>query len=297
MIFWFGFLFAGLVGCSTAPVFCESQQSFLSMGSVFELQLKSTRENQCNQDQNETLYLWIQDTLTRLDQELSLYQPQSALSRLNKHGKVEAVSDDFLKVLNLSIESQRKTHGVFDVTLLSAINSMKNGRLPSRKLVGPGLVKISDRSISFKQKGVEITFDGIAKGYAVDKVSEHLEALGYRNYLVNFSGNMRWRGRRADNGFWAISMWNPVTKNTIPLEGTESGAIATSGPEHRGKHIMDPRDFSFPELYSSVSAIGPSAAICDVLSTTLYALDEKTADTMLKIEYSDYKVWRVLNKN
>ncbi len=289
MIFWSVVLLAGLVGCSTAPVFCESQKSFVSMGSIFEIQLK----RRCNENEPDAVYVRVQDTLNQLEQEMSLYQTESALSRLNKYGNVEAVSDDFLNVLNLAIESQKKTQGVFDITVLSALKAQKAGRTPIRQLVGPGLVTISDRKITLKKKGVEITFDGIAKGYAVDKVASQLESQGYRNYLVNFSGNMRWRGRRADDRFWSISMWNPSTKSVVPIDNSESGAIASSGPEHLGKHIMDPRNFSFPDLYAAVSARGPSAAVCDALSTTLYVLDKKSAETMLRREYPDYQSWQL----
>jgi thiamine biosynthesis lipoprotein len=137
---------------------------------------------------------------------------------------------------------------------------------------------------------MQITFDGIAKGYAVDRVAELLEMRGYHNYLVNFSGNMRWRGQSIDKKPWNIAVWDPAQKKITPIPSREQGAIATSGNEHQSGHLIDPRTTkpitSGPQ---SVSAIGPSAAICDVLSTTFFIQTESERQAVIKALVGQYQ--------
>jgi len=282
---------------------CYLDQKIPSMGTFLELQLVST----CGSAQLPNAILAIKNRLDSLEAELSLYQKDSALSRLNKFGQVDKVSSDFLTILRLSLEHNLNTDGAFNIgvePILEEIrNSLKNGNQPKnlsgfRNLLDLKQVLIQQNRVSFKTKGMKLTFDGVAKGYAVDEIASLLEQRGIENYLVNFSGNMRWRGHREDAQNWKIAIWDPVSSLAIQIANRQRGAIASSGIDYnhystdkKWHHIIDPRTLRPANENTAATVIGTSATICDILSTTTFILNEKDRQKIYLDRYSEYGYW------
>lgn len=283
---------------------CQFIQKVPSMGSFFEVQLP----NVCDSQYSEKIMVQIKNRLDFLESEMSLYQSQSALSRLNKMGTVGQVSADFTRNIEHSKEHHKKTEGFFNIAILPVLTEIeksfkKTNQPPKnlnkfRSLLDMDKIKIENATVTFLERKMQITLDGIAKGYAVDLIASDLEEKGILNYLLNFSGNMRWMGRRSDGSHWRIAIWDFLNRKKIEIPPMEKGAIASSGAEHnffsmdrRWHHIINPKTLIPPVHIVGASAVGPSATVCDILSTTLFILPDKDRRRILATQYPEYKYW------
>lgn len=274
------------------------------MGTFLELQFLGA----CQETKAQSVILSAKNYLDKLESELSLYQKNSQLSVLNSLGSISDVSDDFLNLLILSFDHNKKTQGVFNIAIYPVLNEIKKSferlEIPPRylKVLKPKIdltqIEVNNRRVSFKQKGMMLTFDGIAKGYAVDKISEFLLSADIQNYLVNFSGNMKWNGHREDGKLWSIAIWDPIAKKSISIRNTGSGAIASSGVDYsyysknkKWHHIINPKTLMPANTNIAATAVGPSATICDILSTSTFIFSDFERETIYSKDYPDYQYW------
>ncbi len=239
--------------------------------------------------------------LETLEGRMSTYDPESELSRLNRFEGSDwfAVSDETAAVLDEALRIGKLTGGAFDVTVAPLVNLWNFGpvkrtadRVPSQAEIdavkartGPELVEVrpSPPGVRKRRADVSIDLSGIAKGFAVDRVAEHLEDRGVRNYMVDVGGEVRARGRNPDGKPWQIAVESPATDarsiyQVIPLDGR---AVATSGDYRnyferdgvRYSHILDPRSGRpITHRLASVSVVGPSCMRADAWATALMVL-------------------------
>src|SRR5262249_56326246 len=83
--------------------------------------------------------------------------------------------------------------------------------------------------------GISLDFCAIAKGFAVDAVSRHLDAHGVTSHLVEIGGELRGRGVKADGMPWWVELESPALsaqpeRTLVALCGL---SIATSGDYRR----------------------------------------------------------------
>ncbi len=299
-------------GANAKDSFCEVLQKIPSMGTIFEIQLV----RKCSDKDDKTLFLKIKKELDEIESELTLYRIDSPLQRLNENGVLLGSYPHLDFLLRKSLKANKDTGGAFDISiypvLLMIQESFKKYKKPPsteeldplKKLVDVSSISIEEKKISFAKIGMKLTFDGIGKGYAVDRVASIAEAVGVKRYLLNFSGNMRWLGLRADGKKWQLAMWNPVLQNAKSFDTGLAGAMASSGAEinHysedlRWHHIIDPISLRPPMLWSQVTVVALGTKVtamdCDVLSTATYILNFKKMKSILQVSYPLYRVWAV----
>lgn len=296
-------------GISTAKELCFYHEKLPSMGAFIEFQFQS----RCNDSAKKQLVLNIKNYLDLLETEMSLYQSQSAISILNATGRSPNVSSSFEYLIEQSKQHSINTNGAFNILILPVLKEIQSSfalthQPPKHLSQFKNLLDLNDvilaqQQIFFRKKKMMITFDGIAKGYAVDQIANQLQKQGINNFLINFSGNMRWQGRREDSKYWQIAIWNPITQEAQKLIETESGAIASSGTDrnHYSKdqkwhHIINPRTLKPADTILASSALGPSAMICDLLSTGLFIFSKTEREEIFKKNYPEYSFW-VIDKN
>lgn len=287
---------------SWADSFCQSDQKIPSMGAVFEIQISTD----CHRALGEGIYLAIKKQLDEWESTFSLYQPASELSFINKKGESMDPSSLMLELLNLAKHHYVKTHGKFDVAVgavLSRIEKSFNdyGKPPAKGdsvFATADDIQIRNQKIRFLKPKMQITLDGLVKGFAVDRISEYLEKHRFHNYLVNFSGNMRWSGFRSPQQYWKISRWDSVKNKAIALPIVRAGAVASSGKDHRyydaekkWHHLIDPKKNASAGYWSNVTVTGSSAMICDILSTAVFVSSTADFTKFLKENYSGYKAY------
>ncbi|WP_139811126.1 FAD:protein FMN transferase, partial [Pseudomonas migulae] len=134
-----------------------------------------------------------------------------------------------------------------------------------------------------KDAPVEVDFNSLAAGYAVDRIAGRLEVLGIDSYLVEVTGELKATGKKLDGSAWKIALEEPrddeqVTQKIIAVDGY---GLSTSGDyrnyfQQDGKrysHTFDARTGApVAHALASVTVIHPSALMADGLSTLLLIL-------------------------
>jgi len=233
------------------------------------------------------------DEVARLERQLSLYHPDSALVRLNRDGVLDDPPPDLLCLLAHAARFHALTDGAFDVTVqpLWELYAAHFGRPdadpagpPAEALrravarVGQGRMTLRADRIALAP-GMGVTLNGIAQGYVTDRVVELLRRNGLASALVDM-GEIRALGPHPAGGPWSIGIEDPAAPGQaaerIPLV---DGAIATSGGygtrfdrAGRFNHIFDPADGSSSWRYGAVSVLAPDATTADALSTAFTLL-------------------------
>ncbi|HEX5104587.1 MAG TPA: FAD:protein FMN transferase [Pirellulaceae bacterium] len=221
---------------------------------------------------------------------LSIYQPESQISRLNRDGCLCDPSPLVVYVLRHAQALSRQTTGAFDITVQPLWEAFaaaaKRGESPdvstvaaARRKVDWRQLEISDDRIRFRQPGMKLTLNGIAQGFATDRVLATLRGHGIEHALINV-GEHAPLGESAAGDPWTVGIQHPRNEDAyVALTDLDGRCLATSGdyattfsPDRASNHIFDPRTGYSPTELASVSVLAPSAMQADALSTALFVV-------------------------
>ena len=238
-----------------------------------------------------------------VNEKMSTYLNSSELSRLNQlpgPGGVK-MSPETMEVFLEAKRIGELTGGVFDVTVGPLVNAWGFGPQDRRAdlsdeeiaelqaLTGWDRIEIDEAASEIRKDraGVYCDLSAIAKGYAVDRVSEALTELGYSDHMVELGGEIRVRGVNVAGEPWRIAVEKPspeggrAIQRVLPLRDF---SMATSGDYRnyfekdgrRYSHEIDPRTGRpIEHQTASVSVIHPSCATADAWATALIVLGEQ----------------------
>jgi thiamine biosynthesis lipoprotein len=226
--------------------------------------------------------------LERIEEAMSLYRPHSQLCRLNRDGVLDNPDPYLVAVLRAAGEMSSLSGGAFDATVQPLwelyASAKKAGRLPEADAVREAAgrvdwrkVDVSPGRIRFGAPGMGVTLNGIAQGFASDRVAAALQARGVRHALVN-TGEFGSLGRRADGAPWTVGIQHPRQPDAyIALAALEDRFLSTSGDyattfseDFRHNHIFDPRTGLSPVEFSSVTVLARSGMEADALTKVLF---------------------------
>jgi thiamine biosynthesis lipoprotein len=155
--------------------------------------------------------------------------------------------------------------------------------------IGFDRIRIAEPNFLVKNlAAVTLDLNSIAKGFAVDRVSELLVAGGYKNYLVEIGGEIYAAGVRADGKNWRVGINRPqkdaAFNEVYKAVSIDNRAFATSGDYRnffeidgvRYSHVIDPRT-GYPVSNSvvSVSIIAGNCTLADGLATAIMVMGPK----------------------
>ena len=238
------------------------------------------------------------DRVTQLDGICSDYQASSELRRLcaqARPGQPVPVSEDLVRVLDLSQRISKSSRGAFDVTVGPLTKLWRRARrqkaLPpadrlkqARSLVGYRLVSVDRpaRRVTLKRGGMRLDLGGIAKGYAVDRAMEILARRGFTQAMVDGSGDLAVGDPPPGRPGWRVAVASLENPDKRPVEVLELAnvAVATSGDAYqsvtisgtRYSHILDPRTGLGLATSSSVTVIAADAATADAMASAVSVL-------------------------
>ena len=244
-----------------------------------------------------------------LEERLSLFKPDSELSRLNQAAGAGPVplSTETLTALGLALRYAHKSDGAFDPTadpllrLWGLRGNTPTATVPNERDLETTLERVGYAGVrldptrgtaSLERAGMRIDLGGIAKGYAADAVHERLRTMGAENFMVNLGGDMRMRGGPAAGTPWRLGVRDPFDRarflGILELDG--DWGVATSGnyerfvelEGQRYAHILDPRSGRPVRGMASVTVVAPTAAQADALSTALFVLGLEDGVALLK---------------
>jgi FAD:protein FMN transferase len=235
-------------------------------------------------------------SIRHVEAQMSLFDPASAVSRLNREGALRDADHDLLRVLRLAQHVSARSDGAFDITvqpLWQAWDAARRaGRVPTaqalaqaRALVGwRGLVVGADH-VDLRRPGMALTLNGIAQGYAADLARERLRAHGIEHALLD-TGEWAPLGRGPGGQPWTLAVADPravrddaagQAAHAVAALCAEGRSVATSSDAHttftadrRHHHIFDPRSGQSPAQLASVTVVAPSCALADALTKVLF---------------------------
>ena len=231
---------------------------------------------------------------------VALFSPWSPDSEVSRFNTAEAgpvvLSDDFWALFDLALDLADETNGAVDPTLGALVDLWGFGPpgprdatagLPSDEevqaaLAASGWMKLRlDRPnrTAFQPGGMRLDFSAIGKGWAADRVSERLTALGATSHLVEVGGELLGRGVKPDGQPWWVELERPPGDDSVrTVAAAFDLAVATSGDYrryfgHNGRlfsHSIDGHEGApIQNGLASVTVLHPSAARADALATAL----------------------------
>lgn len=264
-------------------------RKFAALGSSAEIRLANVSPS----DADRTLDR-LEREVARLEAVFSIYQPSSAVSELNRRGRLSAPPLELVELLSLCQRIHEASKGLFDPTVQPlweyyAARGSEGGIrsdelqadksfLAAREKTGLDQVRFSASEVHFVRPGMKLTFNGIAQGYVTDRITKLLKSDGYRDVLVNI-GEISALGapEGGEEQGWPVTL-QPVPKkraldHQMALKGRAVATSARSGMtfDRAGNlsHILDPLS-GLPVLSNIAggSVMASSAALADGLSTT-----------------------------
>ncbi len=216
----------------------------------------------------------VRGEIARMEALFNLFDPGSALSRLNAEGTLDADAT-FRTLLDAAIALHGVTEGLFDPTVQPLWRALSTGGdvEAARALIGVRRIERIDSRIRIAP-GMALTFNGIAQGFASDAIADLLRARGYQQALVNI-------GEYAALGApWRLGIANPegILLDEIAL-GDSCIATSSAGAMLIGRygqsHILGPGGES--AAHATVSVVANRATLADALSTALILAEETQA--------------------
>ncbi|ATG47122.1 nosX [Celeribacter ethanolicus] len=212
-----------------------------------------------------------------LERRFSLYDPTSDLSRLNARGE-EPLSPELREILDMSHRVHAVTGGLFDPTIQPLWEALAQGGnvTTARDLIG--LDRVTREADYIKLgAGQKLSFNGIAQGYATDRIAVLLRTRGYGEALINM-GEFAALG-----GPFRLGLVDPEAGRLGALH-LSAGAMATSSPSAMTvggeTHILHPKGGA--PMWSTVTVVAEGAgqaALADAASTAFCLMPRSEIET------------------
>ncbi len=238
------------------------------------------------------------DEIERLRRVLSLYDPASELSRVNRSRGPVAVSPELAEVLRAYDYWHRKTGGAFcgQVGQLARLwrDAELTGKLPSAEVLGrvvrdlrsPGWHLDAAAATVRRTTDQPLDLNALGKVYIIGRaaaaVRERVPAVS--GLLVNLGGDLFGWGAPQGGSGWAVGVQDPHNPydNAAPLCGLRltNQAAATSGGYQRYytvggarySHILDPRTGRPAEGVAGATVVAADNLTANALATALCVL-------------------------
>ena len=270
------FVFILLLGCDK-PIKTFSYSSY-ALGTNFNV-LYNSYDPVANFDK-------LSDSIfDALNKSMSTYIRESDISKINSGDSLVKVDKNFIKVFKKSKSIWKSTNGYFDPTIGILTNAYGLGpnTVPNFSinvdsiLAFTGFEKVNiNKGLVDIKKGMFLDFNAIAKGYAVDLISELLIKNGIHSYLIDIGGEMFASGiNTVSNSKWRVGISDPLKpENSKQKIYLQNKALASSG--NYRKFLIDP--ISGNKIVHTINPLNGSAKQTNVLATSVLANDCMTAD-------------------
>ena len=249
--------------------------------------------------QHRNLQPQIDSLLNAFDQTASLWEENSIIRKANRHEETitNAVFDDLLR---LSLEMEEYTHGAFNCKIGALVNlygfGFKNRDDVTDSQIDSllNLIHHSECNITRSDgttkirlpKGVELDFNAIAQGYAVDLLAQMFDKKGIHSYLIDIGGEVIAKGTKPDGTAWAVGIEKPAKSKYSSQEietaiALRDQSVVTSGNYRkyyekdgvRYSHTIDPAT-GRPVNHSllSVSVVSHETWYADAMATAFMVM-------------------------
>lgn len=244
----------------------------------------------------------VEGILGEIDRQMSTYRSDSDIERFNAlpANSCQKMPTAVLELIRVGEQLSVQSEGSYDLTVEPLMNLWGFGpqgreeKVPSAAALSEVLQRVGHQHLRIdgdqlcKDSAVEVDFNSVAAGYAVDRIATRLDAMGIHDYLAEATGELKAKGKKLDGSPWRVALEEPrddqqVAERIINVDGY---GVSTSG-DYRNYFLQDGRRYSHtfdarsgaPVLHdlASVTVIHPSALMADGLSTLLLILGPQRA--------------------
>lgn len=247
------------------------------------------------------------DVLSGEESRLSVFLPQSEVSRLNRLpvGATRRLSDELFDLLERCAFWWRQTDECLDV----AVGAMIQGwgflqgppRIPEDGLRESWLAEGGIRRLSLDQAKKTASWNrvsgglnlgAVGKGHGLDRMAGTIRRAGWSSVMIHGgrSSVLAWGIPPGEKVGWRVALLHPVRDSVLAEVELANQAMGTSAAtyrhfHHEGKrlgHVLDPRT-AWPAMQTqTVSVLAPTAAEADALSTAIFVGGPALAEKLVK---------------
>jgi len=283
-----------LAACARSPQ--ELELSGPTMGTTYTVKVAAPPVSL----DSARLRATIDDVLAQIDRSMSGYRSDSEVARFNASASTQwyEVSGDLAALAQAALDISEKSGGAFDITVAPLVAAWGFGPA-GEPTVLPNVEQLAQlgASVGYRKLHVQldppalrkdvaelsIDLNGIAPGFAVDRLAQRLAALHAENFMIDIGGEIRARGHNARGEPWHIAIERPVDTQRAPYAGVwlDGASVSTSGEyrdyyERDGRrysHTIDPRTRQpLDRAPGSVVVIAASTTLADGWATALNVL-------------------------
>lgn len=214
-------------------------------------------------------------------------------------GKPVELHEETAGLIKFALEMAESTGGALEPTLYPLLCAWgfttENHQVPAQEEIDRLLKDTDYRKIRLERNELtvpdtmQLDLGAVGKGYASDLVVEELKAHGVKSAVISLGGNIHVLGQKPDGGNWRVGIKNPSGDGNLGVLEASDAAIVTSGGYENyfvgedGRtywHILDPGDgYPANKGLLSVTIISPEGKLSDALSTALFVMGAKEAET------------------
>lgn len=260
-----------------------------------------------------------------INSSMSTYLPDSDISRINNGDSLVIVDKHFQKVYNTAKLVWKKTDGYFDPTVGALVNAYGFGPEPNTNAVSDEMrdeiltytgwdktYLTTKKTIQKTNPKLSFDFNALAKGYAVDLISDHLRSKNISSFLVEIGGEIVAQGfSPKTKKVWRIAIDDPnqsEERKFIKLISLNNTALATSGNYRKYKinketgrrsvHSINPKTGnSFPTEVLSASVLAETCMIADAYATALMVMPFEDSMSLIESESNLEAYWIIENED
>ncbi|MFO7811203.1 MAG: FAD:protein FMN transferase [Candidatus Delongbacteria bacterium] len=243
----------------------------------------------------------ISDIFSYFDRVMNPYNEKSSISKFNSvpAGSKVPIPDDLKEIFDISKNIHEYTDGSFDVAIMPLADlwneSIKNSETVPKGSAIEEVLQISnldmyifdEDSVTVLDNRCKIGLGGIAKGFAVDSVSNYLKEEGFSDFIIEAGGDLTVNS----NSPRAVGVKHPRKKGELAdVLYIKKGSAATSGDYekfimHNGtrySHIIDPRTGYGTSDLAAVTVVSDKAYLSDAFATAVMVMGKKEGAVLIR---------------
>lgn len=264
-----------------------------TMGSTYTVQYVRTAQTPSPErvrDEVETI-------LATIDLQFSTYRSDSLITRFNRlpANSCRHMPADILQLIRVGERLSRDSQGAFDLTVEPLLDlwgfgpQSRGEQVPSQQALAAAQRRVGYQHLRIdgeqlcKNANVEVDFNSLAAGHAVDLIAARLQAMGITDYLAQATGELKAAGRKPDGSPWRIALELPRADRQIARQvlAVDGYGVSTSGDyrnyfEDNGRrysHTFDARlGRPVTHALAAVTVVERSTLMADGFSTLLLIL-------------------------
>ncbi len=233
------------------------------------------------------------DLIQKIEDSLSTYDPNAALSILNQNHEI--VYDHYVaEAISLSTNYYKETNGYFDITIGSISKKLyhfgeEKTYSPSKEDLNKAYLNIEgiqlDEQTIKSDENIVIDLGGMGKGYAVDKIVSYLKEQNISKGVIALSGDIQCLDSCEIylQSPYSTYTFAKITSKNRHLSISTSGTYRRYAATKKEHHLINPKTATQGRAFVSVSLFttGDNSKI-DAYATAVSVMPGEKAMEFLK---------------